>query len=160
MTQTATIHHYFSRIVGPLELRVSAQGVESISFIPRMSSSATGKRNTIVDRLIDELDLYFEQKLKQFSVPLAPESGTEFQRRVWDELTRIPYGETRSYAEVARAVGNPRAARAVGLANKRNCIPILIPCHRVIRTGGGIGGYNSGLHIKRALLELEGTDIP
>jgi len=108
---------------------------------------------------VEELDLYFGKKLKTFSVPLDPASGSVFQRRVWQELIRIPYGETRSYADVAEAVGNSSAARAVGSANGSNCIPILIPCHRVIRADGGIGGYGSGVEIKRKLLELEGVTM-
>jgi O-6-methylguanine DNA methyltransferase len=82
-----------------------------------------------------------------------------FQRKVWEQLTEIPFGETRSYAQVAAATGNPRAARAVGSANKRNQIPILIPCHRVVHADGSLGGYNSGIHIKKALLELEGVSL-
>jgi methylated-DNA-[protein]-cysteine S-methyltransferase len=115
----------------------------------------------MMSKLIKELDGYFDGNLTRFTVPLDPAVGTRFQRRVWEELTAIPYGQTRSYGEVASAIGNPRASRAVGSANKRNCIPILIPCHRVIKSDGGIGGYNSGTHIKRALLKLEGvTKVP
>jgi methylated-DNA-[protein]-cysteine S-methyltransferase len=107
--------------------------------------------------LIEELDLYFMGKLKKFSVPLDPFEGTGFQRLVWDELTRIPYGEIKSYGEIAAAIGHSLAARAVGLANRSNSIPILIPCHRVIRADGSLGGYASGPDIKRRLLELEGV---
>jgi len=110
-----------------------------------------------MDKLVKELDLYFSRELKRFSVPLDLASGTRFQRQVWEELQRIPHGETRSYGQVAAAVGNPRAARAVGSANRTNCVPILIPCHRVISANGGLGGYSSGVHIKKILLELEGV---
>jgi methylated-DNA-[protein]-cysteine S-methyltransferase len=106
--------------------------------------------------LVDELDRYFAGKLTKFTVPLDPASGTPFQRQVWNGLTAIPYGETRSYSGVAQGVGHPGAARAVGSANRRNDIPILIPCHRVIKADGTLGGYASGLKIKKALLELEG----
>ncbi|MBM3299086.1 MAG: methylated-DNA--[protein]-cysteine S-methyltransferase [Deltaproteobacteria bacterium] len=112
-----------------------------------------------MDRLVEELDLYFSGKLKTFSVPLDPAAGTVFQRLVWDELTRIPYGETRTYGEIAEAVGIRRGARAVGLANRSNWIPIVIPCHRVIRANGSLGGYASGTDIKRRLLELEGVKL-
>ncbi len=159
MEQTDTVHHYFSEVVGSLELRVSDRGVRSISFIPRPTTCATLGHQDILGKLVEELNLYFSKKLKTFSVPLDPESGSAFQRRVWQELTRIPYGQTRSYAEVAAAVGNPLAARAVGLANGSNRIPILIPCHRVIRADGGLGGYGSGIQIKRKLLELEGVTM-
>ncbi len=153
------VRHYDSRKVGLLELRASDRGVRSISFISRASQAASSPDHPMLRKLVKELDLYFSGKLKTFSVPLDPPSGTEFQRRVWQELSRIPYGETRSYAELAAAVGNPRATRAVGSANGQNHIPIVVPCHRVIRADGSLGGYSSGLAIKRALLELEGTTV-
>ena len=108
-----------------------------------------------MDKLVEELDRYADGTLTSFSVPLDMYQGTEFQRRVWQALRQIPYGEVRSYADIAAAVGNPLAARAVGSANKRNRIPILIPCHRVIHKDGSIGGFNSGVHIKERLLALE-----
>ncbi|MDQ7781879.1 MAG: methylated-DNA--[protein]-cysteine S-methyltransferase [Desulfomonilaceae bacterium] len=159
MEQTDFVHHYFSPIVGSLELRVSDRGVRSISFIPRPTTPVTSVRNDVLEQLVHELDLYFFKKLRLFSVPPDPASGSAFQRRVWHELSRIPYGRTRSYAEVAEAVGNPLAARAVGSANRSNAIPIVIPCHRVIRSDGGLGGYGSGIRIKRKLLELEGVIV-
>jgi methylated-DNA-[protein]-cysteine S-methyltransferase len=113
----------------------------------------------MVDQLVKELDEYFRGARKTFSLPLDPAKGTRFQRKVWEQLTEIPFGETRSYAQVAAAAGNPRAARAVGSANKRNQIPILIPCHRVVQADGSLGGYNSGTHIKKALLQLEGVSL-
>lgn len=85
--------------------------------------------------------------------------GTAFQRSVWEELLRIPFGATRSYADVARALGNPRATRAVAQACGANPLPVLVPCHRVIRNDGSIGGYTGGVHIKRALLEAEGVEL-
>jgi methylated-DNA-[protein]-cysteine S-methyltransferase len=85
---------------------------------------------------------------------LDPETGTLFQRRVWQELILIPYGTTRSYLEIARGVHNPKGSRAVGPANKNNPIPILIPCHRVIKSDGSLGGYDSGIEIKKILLKL------
>ena len=93
-----------------------------------------------------------------FDLPLDPE-GTDFQRRVWRALLDIPYGETRSYADLARAVGSPRAMRAVGQANRRNPIGVVVPCHRVIAADGTIGGYAGGLDRKRHLLRLEGVSV-
>lgn len=93
-------------------------------------------------------------------MPLDPRVGTAFQRRVWDQLRAIPYGQTWSYAEVAAEAGNPRGARAVGLANKKNRIAIVIPCHRVINSDGSIGGYDSGIEIKKKLLRLEAGEKP
>jgi len=102
------------------------------------------------------LERYFAGELRDFELELAP-TGTPFQLRVWDELTRIPYGQTISYAELARRLGSPRAVRAVGSANGANPIPIVIPCHRVIGADGTLTGYGGGLETKRALLELEGV---
>ncbi len=101
-----------------------------------------------------QLDAYLAGELKEFSLPLAPR-GTGFQREVWEALRRIPYGETASYKEIAEAVGRPRAFRAVGMANNRNPIPVIIPCHRVIGSDGGLVGYGGGLDLKRRLLDLE-----
>lgn len=106
-----------------------------------------------------QLAEYFRGERKDFDLPLAPR-GTPFQLRVWEELRRIPYGATVSYAELAARVGNPGAFRAVGRANGTNPIPVVIPCHRVINAGGALGGYGGGLPVKRALLELEGALLP
>lgn len=100
------------------------------------------------------LRAYFSGQLKVFTLPLAP-AGTEFMRRVWHSLQAIPYGETRSYQDIARSIGKPKACRAVGQANNRNPIPIIIPCHRVIGVNGKLVGYGGGLEIKARLLELE-----
>ena len=91
---------------------------------------------------------------REFQLPLAPK-GTEFQQKVWKALLDIPYGETRSYGEIARAIGNPKASRAVGMANNRNPIAIIIPCHRVIGSTGKLVGYGGGLDKKEFLLNLE-----
>lgn len=107
-----------------------------------------------LDRLRDELDAYFARALKQFTVPVVT-PGTPFQERVWSELRRIPYGETRSYEDVARAVGTVSAPRAVGRANGSNRIAIVVPCHRVVNKGGALGGYGGQLWRKEALLRLE-----
>ena len=101
-----------------------------------------------------QLDEYFEGRRRRFDLPLAP-SGTPFQLRAWKMLQDIPYGATRSYGEQARAMGQPRAVRAVGAANGRNPIAIIVPCHRVIGGDGGLTGYGGGLDVKRFLLELE-----
>jgi methylated-DNA-[protein]-cysteine S-methyltransferase len=102
----------------------------------------------------EQLDAYFNGELEHFDLPLAPE-GTEFQLRVWNELQRIPYGETISYRELAERIGDPRAVRAVGLANGRNPLAIVIPCHRVIGADGSLVGYGGGLERKRWLLDHE-----
>lgn len=110
--------------------------------------------NRHLEMLEAELAGYFAGSLRNFSVPLACR-GTPFQRRVWEQLLAIPYGETRSYERLAAAVGSPRAVRAVGRANGLNRISIVIPCHRVINKSGGLCGYGGGLWRKQYLLELE-----
>ncbi|HEY6350889.1 MAG TPA: methylated-DNA--[protein]-cysteine S-methyltransferase [Candidatus Angelobacter sp.] len=102
----------------------------------------------------EQLQAYFRGELREFTCKLDL-AGTEFQKRCWNALLRIPYGKTRSYAEIAREVGSPRAFRAVGQANHNNPIPIIVPCHRVITSSGTLGGYGGGLEMKRALLRLE-----
>ena len=104
--------------------------------------------------VIRQLQAYFAGELETFYVALAPE-GTPFQQKVWSELLRIPYGETISYGELARRIGNANASRAVGLANGSNPIPIIVPCHRVIGSNGKLTGYGGGLPIKEKLLALE-----
>jgi methylated-DNA-[protein]-cysteine S-methyltransferase len=101
-----------------------------------------------------QVDAYFAGGLTEFALPLAP-LGTEFQQRVWQELSRIPYGETLTYGDVARSIGDPKAVRAVGLANGRNPLPLIVPCHRVIGAGGKLTGYGGGLDRKEALLAFE-----
>jgi len=101
-----------------------------------------------------QLDEYFNKKRKIFDLPLLPK-GTEFQLAVWNALRTIPYGETRSYMDIAALIGNPKACRAVGMANNRNPVVIIIPCHRVIGRDKSLTGYGGGLEVKRFLLELE-----
>jgi O-6-methylguanine DNA methyltransferase len=101
-----------------------------------------------------QLGEYFRGVRKRFQVPLDLR-GTRFHQDVWRALQEIPYGETRSYKEIAEAISNPKAVRAVGQANGRNPIPIVVPCHRVIRHDGGLGGFGGGLHLKEQLLALE-----
>jgi methylated-DNA-[protein]-cysteine S-methyltransferase len=103
---------------------------------------------------VRQLRAYFAGELETFELDLAPE-GTPFQQKVWSELLNIPFGETISYGELARRIGNPNASRAVGLANGSNPIPIIIPCHRVIGSNGKLTGYGGGLPIKEKLLALE-----
>ncbi|HHX13605.1 MAG TPA: methylated-DNA--[protein]-cysteine S-methyltransferase [Clostridiales bacterium] len=108
----------------------------------------------LLDRAESQLREYLAGRCKEFNLPLALE-GTEFQKAVWQALMEIPYGETRSYAEVARAIGRPKACRAVGQANHRNPIPIIVPCHRVIGQNGSLVGFGGGLDLKRRLLDME-----
>ncbi|TCB92030.1 methylated-DNA--[protein]-cysteine S-methyltransferase [Micromonospora zingiberis] len=106
-------------------------------------------------RAVAELRAYFAGELTEFGIPVTVPRGSEFERAVWREMTRIPYGETLTYGEVARLVGDPGAARAVGVACNRNPIPVIVPCHRIIGAGGKLVGFGGGLDRKVKLLELE-----
>lgn len=105
--------------------------------------------------VIGQLDLFFRGQLENFDCRLDLGQGTLFQQRVWRQLGKIPYGKTRSYQWLAKAIGQPLACRAVGAANGRNPVPVIIPCHRVIQTNGHLGGFTGGLDLKRILLDLE-----
>lgn len=109
-------------------------------------------------RVRAQLEEYFAGARRDFDLELAPR-GTAFQLRVWQALRAIPYGAVRSYGDIARALGQPKATRAIGQANGRNPLPIVIPCHRVIASGGSIGGYTGGLERKHRLLALEGVEL-
>ncbi len=141
-----------------LTLRVVAAsaGIRAIEFPPLRTATATlNPHNPLLSEAERQLHAYFAGELRRFDLPLDM-VGTEFQKRVWRELETIPYGETRSYRQIAEGIGAPRAVRAVGAANGSNPLPIVIPCHRVIGSGGKLVGYGGGLPLKRRLLELEG----
>lgn len=171
--------------VGPLFLAASDQGLVALEFDARLPGQQTirpnprdlrcenardgapsGKRAkraiefvesvAEMETYVRQLDEYFSGKRKQFTFPLDLR-GTDFQVACWQALLAIPYGETRTYADIARAVGRPQGFRAVGMANNRNPIAIVVPCHRVIASDGTLCGYGGGLEIKRKLLELEGA---
>ena len=144
--------------VGPLLLAGDERGLRFVLF-SKGGRPAAPQPDWEPDRgrlaePMRQLTEYFKGKLKTFDVPVAP-VGTAFQRAVWLQLQAIPYGETISYGELARRLGNPRAVRAVGLANGSNPIAIIIPCHRVIGSNGSLVGYGGGLPTKQALLALE-----
>jgi methylated-DNA-[protein]-cysteine S-methyltransferase len=127
------------------------------SFTDRAARSTNGATSSRLARqALGEIAQYLAGRRREFTVPLDLE-GTPFQLQVWSALRRIPYGETRSYGEIARAVGRPKAARAVGMANHSNPVAIVVPCHRVIAGDGSLGGYAGGLGLKTALLRLESS---
>jgi methylated-DNA-[protein]-cysteine S-methyltransferase len=146
--------------VGPLLLAGDGTRLQHIHFQAgrrAMRPQDGWKREARPFRLVaKQLDEYFGGKRRAFDLELGPQ-GTAFQRTVWRALSGIPYGETISYAELARRVGNAQASRAVGLANGANPLPIVVPCHRVIGSDGSLTGFGGGLDIKRRLLELEGA---
>lgn len=121
-----------------------------------LKTSIYTEKTALLEQTVWQLQGYFAGKRKSFDVPLKPQ-GTPFQQRVWQALLEIPYGETRSYSDIAEAIGNPKAVRAVGMANHNNPIMILIPCHRVIGKNHDMTGYACGIEVKKALLQLEGV---
>ena len=126
--------------------------LERRSLLPEMAPEK-------LDRERHELGEYFQGKRRRFDVPVDLRWTTEFQRKVLEAASRIPFGECCSYSDVARSVGRPNAQRAVGSALGKNPVAIVIPCHRVVAAGGGIGGYTGGLDIKRTLMEIEGIEL-
>ena len=149
--------------VGPLMLAADENGLRHIEFRdnrhPADRSDWHGGDNEILNAAEAQLREYFDGERRDFDLPLAPQ-GTEFQRVVWQELARIPYGVTISYAQLAQRVGNASAMRAVGAANGRNPLPIVLPCHRVIGADGALTGFGGGLPTKQFLLQLEGALAP
>jgi methylated-DNA-[protein]-cysteine S-methyltransferase len=139
--------------VGNLLATRNEQGITSISFDGVPLEEWTRDDAAFHD-LREQLRGYFAKELRVFDLPLAPR-GTPFQLEVWRALGEIPYGETRSYAQVARSIGRPNAIRAVGAANGANPLPIVVPCHRVIGSNGSLTGFGGGLTAKRFLLDLE-----
>jgi methylated-DNA-[protein]-cysteine S-methyltransferase len=135
-----------------LTIEASETAVRSIEFGAR--GRENNSPNPVMREAIRQLQAYFAGELYAFDIPLEI-VGTEFQKRVWSALRAIPYGETRSYSKIAGQIGAPRAVRAVGAANGRNPIPIIVPCHRVIGASGDLVGFGGGLPWKRLLLELE-----
>lgn len=144
--------------IGEIVLRSDGTSLTGVfTHGPKPKKLRTGKQNPddkVLAKARKELTAYYAGTLKEFKVPLAPE-GTPFQQRVWRALLEIPFGETESYGQLARRIGSPNAARAVGLANGRNPIAIIIPCHRVIGSSGALVGYGGGLPRKKWLLEHE-----
>ena len=159
--------------IGPLFLAASARGLVALEFdarLPGQQSIRPNPRHVREEKMgvafeyaprrmrpyVSQIEEYFAGQRREFTFPLDLR-GTDFQLSCWRALLEIPYGKTRSYADIARAVGKPSAFRAVGMANNRNPIAIVVPCHRVIASDGKLCGYGGGLDVKRKLLELEGA---
>ncbi|MDU6010633.1 MAG: methylated-DNA--[protein]-cysteine S-methyltransferase [Slackia sp.] len=151
-------HYVYAMPQGRMTIVDGGGAVVRIGFgvldVEGSALSPTALTNEAATQLME----YFAGKRRTFSLPLSPK-GTPFQKEVWQALSSIPYGQTRSYADIAAQVGRPKAYRAVGMANNRNPIPIVIPCHRVVGSSGDMVGYAYGTKIKRYLLELEGIDV-
>jgi methylated-DNA-[protein]-cysteine S-methyltransferase len=142
--------------IGPLWLESDGDGLSSIAF-----EGPAGARSDdpLLAEAEEQLHAYFSGRLERFDLPLSP-GGTAFQRRVWDAVAAIPYGTVTTYGALADAIGTPRAWRAVGAANGRNPLPIVVPCHRVVGASGALTGYGGGLERKRELLALEAGARP
>jgi methylated-DNA-[protein]-cysteine S-methyltransferase len=156
-------YSYLDTPIGTLLIAGDDDGIRFINFpkgkhaVKPQATWTESARGPVGDA-IRQLREYFAAKRTDFDLPLAPE-GTEFQRNVWRRLQEIPFGETISYGELAKRVGNPKASRAVGAANGQNPIPIVIPCHRVIGANGKLTGFGGGLPTKEALLALEARQL-
>ncbi len=139
--------------IGIIEEKQKITQIFFMDFEP-ISESFVENNTDLLQSAKEQLEQYFSGQRKIFDLPLNPQ-GTNFMKADWKALTDIPYGETRSYKQIAEAIGNPKACRAVGMANNRNPIAIVIPCHRVIGADGSLVGYAGGLHLKKFLLDLE-----
>lgn len=145
----------YQTLIGEITIVENGQAITEILFgRPALSGEYAQVETPLLKEAAKQLNEYIAGERKKFDLPLLPK-GTEFMQTVWKALLDIPHGETRTYAQIAAAIGAPKACRAVGSANGRNPIPIVIPCHRVIGTSGKLTGYAGGLAMKRTLLELE-----
>lgn len=148
--------------IGKLRLAGNEKGLRQLSFVSGQHTRAVAKEWVRDEKPFKEatrqLRAYFRGELKEFDLALEMQ-GTDFQKSVWNELRKIPYGETRSYGQVAKRIGNPKAMRAVGAANGQNPIAIIVPCHRVIGSSGSLTGFGGGMDCKKRLLELEKGQI-
>jgi methylated-DNA-[protein]-cysteine S-methyltransferase len=150
--------------VGPLFLAASKKGLVRLEFEARVQhlnpkTLRFSESREVLAPYLEQINQYFAGQRREFSIPLDLR-GTTFQLKCWQALLDIPYGETRSYGDLARAIGHPNAFRAVGMSNNRNPVAIVVPCHRVIAADGSLCGYGGGLDIKRLLLDLERAQVP
>ncbi|HLF63315.1 MAG TPA: methylated-DNA--[protein]-cysteine S-methyltransferase [Saprospiraceae bacterium] len=150
-----TAYAYYSSPLGFLEVVCTEIGISEINFVDNPRSETSDDPPPALRDCLTQLDEYFAGRRRRFEVPLDLSRGTDFHREVWRLVQAIPYGRTRSYSTIAETLGRPHASRAVGQANGRNPIPIIIPCHRVIGKDGGLTGYAYGLEMKEALLAIE-----
>jgi methylated-DNA-[protein]-cysteine S-methyltransferase len=144
---------YLSSPIGLLQLKADEKGITNLTIVKVKGTEVNG--NEITKKAKDQLNSYFKGKNTVFDLPLNLESGSHFYRKVWGELLKIPFGKTLTYLEIAKKLGDPKATRAVGMANGKNPIAIVVPCHRVIGSDGSLTGYAHGVDIKRKLLALE-----
>jgi methylated-DNA-[protein]-cysteine S-methyltransferase len=154
MTSTL-FYDYLNTPLGKMEITANDTAVKSIYFVEEV---ATRQVNSLTDRAKLQLQHYFLGELEQFDLPMLPD-GTQFQQQVWQALTTVVYGKTCSYSDIANSIDNPKAVRAVGSANGKNPLTIVVPCHRVIGSNGTLTGYASGVERKAWLLNHEGDTL-
>lgn len=150
--------YYYETEIGKITIIEDGTSITHICFGESILKDANIMETYLLKKANEQLGEYFNGKRKLFELPLAPK-GTEFQQKVWKALQQIPYGETYSYKDIAKNIGNIKACRAVGMANNKNPIPIFIPCHRVIGSNGKLVGYAGGLNVKEKLLEIEKQNL-
>ncbi len=148
------LFHAYQTILGNIQILEESGGIIGVSFRRIYPENFVDRETSTIRETFRQLSEYFAGNRKTFDLPLNP-AGTNFQKKVWRELIKIPYGETRSYKQIAELIGNPKACRAIGSANNKNPIIIIIPCHRVIGATGKLIGYGGGLDRKKCLLKLE-----
>ena len=154
--------YYYNTVIGQIGISENGNAITGIFFSgiddPVNVEQLTRIETPLIRRAARQIEEYLRGERKEFQLPLAAE-GTAFQKAAWEALLTIPYGETRSYKDMAEQVGNPKACRAIGMANNRNPISIVVPCHRVIGANGKLVGYGGGLHIKEWLLAMERRNV-
>lgn len=145
-------------ILGKIIIEEENGFITRLSFCPKDFVAPDGQKSETIEKTFEELFQYLDGKRQKFTVPINPK-GTPFQKSVWKNLLKIPYGKTATYKDIAIACGNSKAVRAVGMANNKNPIAIIIPCHRVVGSNGKLYGYVSGTQIKEALLKIENAQF-
>ena len=149
--------YFYETEVGTVGIRENNKSITDIYF-SKINTNDNIEETELIKECFRQLNEYFEGNRKNFDLPIEAK-GTEFQNKVWNELLKIPYGETKSYKEIALSIGNEKACRAIGMANNKNPIPIIIPCHRVIGSNGKLVGYAGGINVKEKLLNIEKIDL-
>lgn len=148
---------FYETDLGIIGIRENNKAITDIYF-SKDNIDDNIEETDLIKECFKQLKEYFEGSRREFDLPIEM-NGTQFQKKVWKELLKIPYGETRSYKDIAISIGNEKACRAIGMANNKNHIPIIIPCHRVIGSNGKLVGYAGGIDIKEKLLNIEKIDI-
>ena len=150
--------YYYQTDIGMIRIVENDEAISQVTFADKQDTDILLKETPLIKQTIQQINEYLKGERKVFTIKINP-SGTAFQKKVWDQLLKIPYGETKSYQWVATEIGNKQACRAVGMANNRNPIVLIIPCHRVIGANGKLIGYGGGLPIKQRLLNIEKQHI-